>query len=573
MKLLKFLKPYWKIAIMAPICMMAEVIADLFQPKLMAKIVDEGVLNGDLNIIITTGLTMLLIAVLGSIAGMSASAFAGVASQSYSNDLRNETFRKVMSLSLEQTDEFTTGSLVTRLTNDIVATKNLVDVSLRMFVRTSFMFVGGIIMALTLDIHFGAVLICALPVELIILWLVLSKSSPMYSIVQKKLDKLNSVVQENILGARVVKSFVREEYEEERFKKANNELMETSLRVQKLMAILRPFLMLTMNIAVLAIIFIGGLQINAKAMQIGQVMACITYVTQILMSILMIGTMFQTIIRAKVSAARIQEVLDTKPVIVGGNKDMKDFKGDITFNEVTFHYPSFVGKPVLKKVNLKIKAGENVAILGATGSGKTSLVNLIPRFYDVTSGEIKIDGVNIKEFTLESLRRNIGYVLQKSELFSGTIMDNIRWGNEKATDEEVIAAAKIAQAHEFIVKFKDKYKCVIGEKGASLSGGQKQRLAIARAILKKPKILILDDSTSALDLGTEAKLQKALKENLKNTTVIKIAQRVASVMNADKIAVLDNGTICACGTHEELLKTSSLYRNILESQMKGDENI
>ncbi len=573
MKLLKFLKPYWKIAIMSPIFMMAEVIADLYQPKLMADIVDKGVLEGNLNLIFRVGLIMLFIAILGAFSGICASAFSGVASQNYSNDLRNKVFSQVMNLSLEQTDQYTTGSLITRLTNDIVATKNFIDMALRLFVRTSFMFLGGIVMTLTLDINFGLVLICVFPVQFLILWIVLSKSSFLYSVVQKKLDKLNLVVQENIIGARVVKLFVREKYEEERFGDVNDELMQTSLRIQKLMAILSPFLMLIMNISIVAIIFVGGLQIDAKEIQIGQIMAAITYVTQILMSILMLVTMLQIIVRAKVSSSRIQEVLDTKPLVLGGDKDAKIIKGNVLFNSVSFSYPTSEGKPVLDKVNLRIKAGEKMAIIGTTGSGKTSLVNLIPRFYDTTKGSIEIEGVNIKEYTLESLRSNIAYVLQKSELFSGTILDNIRWGNENATEKEVIAAAKIAQADEFIMKFKEGYQSIIGEKGASLSGGQKQRIAIARAILKNPKILILDDSTSALDMDTESSLQKALMENFKNTTIIMIAQRVASVMNANEILVLDKGSICARGTHNELLKTSSLYQSIAESQMKGTTNI
>lgn len=574
MSVFKYLKKYRFFAILTPLFMVGEVLVDLLQPKLMSIIVDEGVLCGDMNIILKTGMMMLGLVILGFFAGSASSATAGITSQNFSNDLRKAVYGKIMNLSFEQTDKFTTGSLITRLTNDVTQVQELVSMVLRMFVRSGLMFAGGIFMTLSLNIEFTKVLVVALPIQLIIIIVFLSKATPLFSIVQKRLDKVNSVVQENVSGARVVKAYVREEHEKNRFSQANTDLMQINLKVQTLLATVMPILMLIMNISVVAIIFIGGKQVQARNMQAGSIMAAITYATMIIMSMMNISNMFQGVSRARASAKRIEEVLATNPAVVGGDirEDIKD--AAISFENVSFHYPSFIGKPVLQNINIDIKSGETVAVLGSTGSGKTSLVNLIPRFYDVSDGQIKIDGKDIREYDLDTLRRAMGIVLQKSELFSGTIADNIRWGNPDADMNDVIRAATIAQADDFISGFNSGYETVIGEKGSSLSGGQKQRLCIARAILKKPKILIFDDSTSALDLGTEARLQKALRDNLSGTTVIMIAQRVASVKNADKIVILDKGTVSAIGTHTELLKTSEVYRDIYNSQMKkgDDEN-
>lgn len=569
-KLIKYLKPYWLLAILSPMFMIAEVTLDLFQPKLMSQIVDKGVITGNINFIIKTGFIMLLLVLCSGVTGLGAAAFASAASQGYGNDLRSVVFRRVMSLSLEQTDKFTTGSLITRLTNDVTAVQELVAMSLRIFVRAPMQFIGGIIMALSFNINFGLVLICALPVQLIILWLVLYKAGPLYSVVQNKLDKVNSVVQENVSGSRIIKAYVREDYENNRFNIANTELMTSTLRVQKLMIILNPVLMIIMNLSVIAIIYIGGLQVEAGAIGIGQVMAAVTYVTQILMSMMMVSMMFQSVTRSRASAERIREVLSTIPIINSGKKIIECcLAGSIIFKDVCFNYPEFSGQPVLQGINLEINPGETFALLGATGSGKTTLVNLIPRFYDTTAGSVTVNGIDVREYDLENLRTKIGFVLQKNELFSGSIMDNIRWGKGDATDEEIFEAARIAQADEFIRSFKEGYNTIIGEKGASLSGGQRQRIAIARALLRKPEILIFDDSTSALDLGTESRLQKALRENLKETTVIIIAQRIASIINADRIAVLDNSHISACGKHSELIETSDLYRDIYNSQARN----
>lgn len=577
MKVLRYLKPYWLFALLCPLAMILEVSMDLLQPTLMSDIVDNGILGDaaadeNLRYVLITGLKMLVFSLIGCFGGIASAAFGTAAAQKMGNDLRKDAFAKVMHMSFQQTDKFTTGSLVTRLTNDITAIQEFVAMSLRMFVRTGMQFIGGITVILTLNVNFGIVLVISLPVQLIAVAIIMKKASPLFSIVQSRLDKVNSVVQENVSGARVVKAFTREEYEINRFDNANTDLMTTNLKVQKLLATLNPILMIIMNASVIAIIMIGGFQVEAKAMQVGEVMAAVTYITQILMSVMMVGMMFQQVSRSAASMKRVNEVLSTNPVISDGNKSAdSDNSGTVEFRNVGFSYPGSSGKPVLSGIDLKVGKGQMIAILGSTGCGKTSLVNLVPRFYDATNGDVLVDGVNVKDYDVDTLRSKIGVVLQKSELFSGTVAENIRWGCDTATDEEVKTAAKIAQAEEFIDGFNDGYDTMISEKGASLSGGQKQRMAIARAIIKKPEILIFDDSTSALDLSTEAKLHKALRENLSGVTVIMIAQRIASVMRADKIAVLENGSICAFGTHKELMESSSVYRDIYYSQMKQGE--
>ncbi len=568
-KLSKYLKPYALFAVLTPLSMVGEVLGDLLQPKLMSKIVDDGVLDQDMDLIIRTGLLMLLVLIGGGACGIAASAFGGIASQSFSRDLRVDVFRRVMGLSFEQTDKFTTGSLVTRLTADITAIQQMVDFMLRMLVRDSLLFFGGIIMMLTLNVRFGIIILCALPVEIIMMIIILKKANPYYSIVAKRLDTVNSVVQENVTGARVVKAYVREDTEEKRFDDANISLMESNLRVQTLMAILQPLLMIILNLSVIAVIVIGGWQVQAQAMKVGEVMAAITYLTQVLHGVMMMSMMFQTLAKASASANRLREVLETDPVIKSGSVSLSDKTGGtVSFKNVSFSYPETKGRPVISDLTLDIKSGESVAILGATGSGKSSLVNLIPRFYDCTAGEVLVDGVNVKDCKLDELRKKVGIVLQKSELFSGTVEDNIKWGDKNATHEEVISAAQAAQADEFIQKIPAGYEGIIAEKGASLSGGQKQRLSISRAVLKKPEILILDDSTSALDLGTEAKLRAEIDRKMNGTTLIIIAQRIQSVKSCDRIAVLDHGKLCACDTHENLLKTCEVYQDIYASQVK-----
>lgn len=569
-KLLKYLKPYWFLALLSPIMMVGEVTMDLFQPQLMSSIVDDGILGKNMSLIISTGILMLILVLLGGTMGILCTYLATRAAQSFGYDLRCDVFKKVMSLSIEQTDKFTTGSLVTRLTNDISMIEDMISMLLRMCVRAPIFFVGGLIFLVHLDLSFSVIVACAIPPLLITVIVILKKATPLFGKVQYKLDKVNSVVQENVGGARVIKAYVREDYENDRFQKANKELRDTNYGVQKLMAFLNPILMVVMNITVIAIIYVGGLQSEVSGMRPGAIMAAITYSTQILMAILNVSTMFQYISRAMASANRIAEVLDCTPVIDDGhgvNNSNSDDDVLVSFKNVSFRYPNTSGRPVLHDINLDVKKGETLAVIGATGSGKTSLISLIPRFYDAVDGEVLFDSTPVKNYKLKELRSRIGYVMQKSELFSDTIMGNIRWGKPDATDEEVVSAAKVAQADDFIMGFNDGYDTYIAEKGASLSGGQKQRISIARALVRRPELLILDDSTSALDLATESKLQRSLRESLGGTTVIMIAQRIASVKNADRIAVIENGTIVDCAPHEILMQRCPTYIDIHDSQL------
>ena len=596
--LFKYMKPYTFLAIVSPLMMIGEVVADLLLPYITSFIVNYGItgidiydsekgsataarimelIHGDefsnMDIIITFCLIMMAITLVGGFFGTFCAYTAAKAAQGFGNDLRCDAYRRVMSLSIEQTDKFTTGSLVTRMTNDITMVMEFMEMIMRMFVRSPMFLIGGTFMLLKLNISFGTVLICTVPVLAVILFVVLRKAMPMYGVLQKKLDKVNSVVQENVSGARVVKAYVREEYECNRFGAANTELKNVNYSVLKLMAVISPVLTIIQSVAIIAVIYIGGLniQIEKAGMDTGTIMAAITYVTQIIMSVMMTTNMFQSISRAIASANRIKEVLDTNPVIISGSECAEKNDIAVEFRNVSFHYPGTVGRPVLKNIDLTINQGETFAIIGDTGCGKTSLVSLIPRFYDASEGEVYIDGMNVKEYNLEKLREKIGYVMQKSELFSDTVTGNIKWGNKNATMEEVRAAADIAQVSTFIDNFNEGFDTFIAEKGASLSGGQKQRMSIARAIIRKPEILILDDSTSALDLSTEAKLRNELKKNLKGTTVIMIAQRIASVMEADRIAVIESdGTIQCIGTHEELMRISPTYRDIYSSQNRKE---
>lgn len=596
-RIFHYLKPYTFLAIISPLLMIGEVFADLCLPKLMSIIVDYGInASGDVSgsplgstimsilhgagpytsmeVILTFGILMLVVVLIGGFFGVMCAYTAAKASQGLGDDLRCDAYRKVMSLSIEQTDKFTTGSLVTRMTNDITMIVEFTEMILRMLVRSPMFFVGGTIMLCTLDIKFGVVLLCSLPIMAVMLAIVLSKSVPMFGKIQKKLDRVNSVVQENVTGARVVKAYVREDYEYDRFEKANSELRDANLRVQKLMAIMHPVLTVVMNAAVIAVIFIGGFEIDNVAgtgMSAGTIMAAVTYVTQVIMSIMMVTMLFHSVSRAMASIQRVGEVLDADAVILSGEKQGEDADVAVSFRNVAFRYPSATGRPVLHDISFDVKRGETFAIIGATGAGKTSLISLIPRFYDATEGEVLVNGVPIREYDLSELRSKISYVMQKSELFSGTVSDNIRWGKEDASDEEIVTAAKIAQADGFITGFSDSYDTYIAEKGASLSGGQKQRMSIARALVRNPEIILLDDATSALDLATETNLRRALRENLRDATVIMIAQRIASVRDADRIAVIEDGTIRDIGSHDELMRTSETYREIYRSQMKQVE--
>lgn len=593
-KLLKYLKKYWYFALLAPIFMIAEVTMDMLVTNKMGTMIDivnsygpTSDNNQFLNTIVSNGIIMLALVLIGVVSGILSGVFANLASQKIANDLRKGLFSKIMHLSFQQSDDFSTASLVTRVTNDVTAVQTMIAMAIRMFIRSLSMFILGIVFTLQISKQFMIVLAVALPLEILIMVFFMIKAFPMFSIVQTKLDKVNSVVHENLTGARVVKAFSKEDYEYNRFVEANDTLTSITLKVNKLMAIIMPLFMLIVYAGMIAIYYIGAnsqfdamlylenfaTSIDPK-ISVGEMEKATTYIMMIMSSLLMIGMTFANMARAAASGKRINEVLETPDIICDGNLDVKTLKetGTIEFKNVDFAYPN-ASASVLENINLKIEKGETVAIVGATGSGKTTLVNLITRFYDVTKGEILVDGENIKNYKLVDLRNKIAIVLQKAELFAGTIKENIKWGNPNATDEEVEWAANIAQAIEFIDSKEKKFDEYVEEKGTSLSGGQRQRLSIARAIVKKPEILIFDDSTSALDLVTEAKLYKAMRDNIADTTKIVVAQRIATAKNADKIVVLDGGTIIAYDTHENLLANCEIYQDIYNSQLKREGDI
>jgi len=568
-KLLSYLKPYWKPTLLAPILMLIEVICDLSQPTLLASIVDNGVAKSNLPYILNTGALMLGIALIGMAGGMGCSVASSIASQNFGASVRSAVFKKIQSLSPLNIDRFKTSSLVTRLTNDITQLQMVVLMSLRIMVRAPLLFIGGIIMAVSLNARLTLILTVSIPLLAAVIYYRMKKSMPLFSFMQQKLDRVNAVIRENLSGIRLVKAFVRADHEKKRFATANDELMHATLRAFNLIITMIPMVMLIMNFSIVAVLWFGGWDINRGNMEVGQIIAFVNYITQILFSLMMIGNILLFVSRASASAERVNEVLDTDIDIK--NADNPDFtplsSGEVTFEKVSFGYSGDKNQLVLKEISFHAPSGKTIAILGSTGSGKSTLVNLIPRFYDVTSGRVMVDKRDVRSIDLYTLRSGMGIVPQDTILFSGTIKDNIRWGKEDATDEEIIEAARVAQAHEFIMSLPEGYNTQLGQRGVNLSGGQKQRIAIARAIIKKPPILILDDSTSAVDVVTEQRIQKALKEFITGSTIFIIAQRISSVMDADKILVLNEGRIEAEGTHEELLKSSPIYQDIYNSQL------
>ena len=571
--MLKYLKKYWVYCLLAPLFMVGEVAMDLIQPDMMADIVDNGVLKSDMELIITVGIKMILLVMTGGFFGVMCGVFANFAAQNFANDLRKDLFRRIMSLSFQQTDKISTGSLVTRLTNDVTQVQQMVMMSIRGFVRNTVMFLGGIIMLYRQSPRFALIAACGLPFVAIFVVYFLRKASPLFAIVQRKLDGINNVMQENVAGARVVKAYVKEDHELRRFDRANEELCTQNLRVQTLLAFMGPCMNIVLNICTVTVILVGGLTVKSGgSLTPGNIMAAITYLAQILHGVTFMANIFQIFTRAKASADRINEVLNSPDIITDGSSlSVPKKKGEIEFQNVSFSYPESSGENVLEDISFTVGKGETLAIIGSTGSGKSSLVNLIPRFYDVTSGQILVDGVNVKDYPTQELRSRIAIVLQKAELYSRPIEANIRWGKRDASDWEVKNAAQIAQADDFICASRFGYHTPVTEGGHSLSGGQKQRISISRAILKDHEFLIFDDSTSALDLKTESNLYEALRTQCPDVTKIIIAQRIASIKGADRIAVLDNGRIVSLGTHEELLKTSEIYQNIYRSQMKEGE--
>lgn len=571
----KYLKKYWLFFILAPLFMLGEVSMDLLQPRLMADIVDEGVLGlssggvGNMELIIHTGLRMIGLVLFGCFCGVMSGVFANLCSQNYGNDIRKDAFRKVMSFSFEQTDRFSTGSLITRVTNDITQVQNLVSQCIRGFVRTFLLFAGGILCMLTLDLSFGVVVACALPLIAVCVAFFISKANPMFTILQDKLDRVNNVMQENVSGTRVVKAYVKEEYEKKRFGTANAELVGTQLDVLLLFSYMTPIMNIILNVSVVAVIKVGAIEVSAGSISPGDVMAAITYISQILNAVMRMTMIFQTVSRGAASGRRIKEVLACEPSIADGYfMGETAVRGKVEFKDVSFSYSGMGGEKVIDHFNLTIEPGETLGILGATGCGKSTLVNLIPRFYDVTDGQVLVDDVDVREYTLNALRKKVAVALQKSEIFSTTIRENIAWGDPQAEEDRIRHAADVAQALEFIEGKEDGLDTQVAQGGHSLSGGQKQRVAISRAILKNAEILVFDDTTSALDLKTEAKLYNALKKEYAHMTKIIIAQRIASVKDADRIAVIENGRLAALGSHEELIESSEIYRDIYDSQLK-----
>lgn len=568
-KLAIFLKPYWLWAVLAPLLMALEVAMDLAQPRLIEHIIDVGIAQGDMSIVVSTGIWMVVLAVIGMIGGVGCGFFTVLAGQGFGFDLRDALFKKVQSLSFRNLDQLETGGLITRLTNDVTQVQEMVMMMLRIMVRTPLLMVGSLIMAILTSPKLALIFVVLVPIITAVLVWVINKTFPMFGEVQRRLDKLNTVMQENLAGVRVVKAFARSNHEVERFGDANDSLMNQNIRVMQISAVTMPIMMLTLNAGVIAALWFGGSFVQVGDLKVGELVAFINYLTQTLMALMMVSMLVVRIARAEASAARIAEVMEAEPAIQPNPQaaPLIDPKGRVVFEKVSFNYNPADNDPVLKQISFQAEPGETVAILGATGAGKSSLVNLIPRFYDITAGSITIDGQDVREIDESSLRKHVSIALQETVLFTGTIRDNIRYGRPEASDEEVIAAAKMAQAHEFISSFPDGYDSVVGQRGVNLSGGQKQRLAIARALLTNPSILILDDSTSAVDVVTEAKLQTALGDLPTKLTRIVVAQRISTVLQADKILVLDDGEIVAEGRHADLMESSPIYREIYNSQM------
>ncbi len=568
-KLAYFLKPYWLWATLAPLCMVLEVAMDLMQPRLIQRIIDEGIAQSNMQVVIRTGLTMGGVATVGLLGGVGCTIFAILAGQAFGADLRGALFRKVQSLSFGNLDTLETGNLITRLTNDVTQVTEVVMMLLRVMVRVPLLLIGSLIMAAVTSPRLALLFVVLIPIVLLFLSWIVNKAFPMFGRVQKKLDVINTVLQENLAGVRVVKAFVRARHEMGRFHRSNDALMDQNILAVRTVAVTMPTMMLILNAGAVAALWIGGVQVNAGGMQVGQIIAFLNYLTQTLMSLMMVSMLTMRISRAEASAVRILEVMESEPVVQNRPGARTEFvaHGHVEFDDVSFDYDGEEQMPVLRNVSFHAEPGQTVALLGATGSGKSSLVHLLPRFYDVSAGRVLIDGVDVRDIDERTLRRRIGMALQESVLFSGTIRDNIRYGQPDADDEEVMAAAKLAQAHDFIMGFANGYDSIVGQRGVNLSGGQKQRIAIARALLVDPDLLILDDSTSAVDVETEARIQDALGQVRKGRTNFVVAQRISTVLAADKILVLDDGRIVAEGTHSQLLAASPIYREIYESQM------
>ena len=581
--LLRFIKKYWFTALLAIVFLIGEIVIDLYQPRMMALIVNEGILGlsrggvSDMDLIISTGIKMLLLVLACGVCGVLSGIFTNITGQGSTNEIRKLCFDRIMHFSFDQTDNFSTGSLITRITNDVTQVQRLIIQLIRGFTRCIMFFLGGTAALLTLDTSFGVIVACALPLILLDIIFVVWRTNPLFTVLQESLDRLNMIIQEDVAGIRVVMAFIQEPREEERFADANRHLVDTQFNVQMLLACMRPVMNIVLNLAAVGIIYVGAVQVKAGDLAPGTVMAAITYLSQILIGMMMLAMIFQTISRGMASLRRVQAVVETESEITrvpesaeGASAKAEDgSRGTVRFENVSFAYPD-TGTEILHDISFRVDHGETLAIIGATGCGKTSLVSLIPRFYDATEGRVLVDGIDVRAYDPIALREKVTVCLQKSELFSTTIRDNILLGRPDASEEEVRAAAESAQADAFILQQPEGYDTPVAERGMSLSGGQRQRIAIARALLKRGEILIFDDSTSALDLKTEAALYAALDRNYADVTRIIIAQRIASVRNADRILVLDGGTIAASGTHEELMASSPVYRDIYDSQLREE---
>lgn len=572
----KYVKPYKAAFIIGPCLMITEVLGEIMLPKLMSMIINHGVVNRNSQYIVSIGLCMIGIAILMAISGIGAAYFSAKASIGFTSDLRTDLFAKVQQFSFKNIDDYSTGSLVTRLTNDVQQVQQVMMMGLRLALRAPGMLIGALIMAFIMNAKLAVIILVVIPILTVAIALILKTAYPRFTVMQTKLDKLNSGIQEALTNVRVIKSFVREDFEKEKFRANNEGLQKSSLDAMKIVIATMPVMMLAMNITTLAVVWYGGNIIINGGMQVGDLTAFTTYIVQILMSLMMLSMVFLQSSRAMASIKRINEVMNTEIDLTdehAARKDLKVTRGRVEFKDVGFCYHKDSGEQVLEHIDFTAEPGQIIGIIGSTGSGKTSLVQLIPRLYDATWGEVLVDGVNVKDYSLHHLREDVGMVLQKNVLFSGTIEENLRWGNEEASMEELRTIADAAQADEFITAFQKGYDTDMGQGGVNVSGGQKQRLCIARALLKKPKILILDDSTSAVDTATEAKIRECFRTTLKDTTKFIIAQRIGSVEEADQILVLDDGRIIGMGTHEELLESCEAYQEIYYSQRDKEKEV
>lgn len=569
-KIFKYLKGSYFFAIAAPLMMLLEVMMDLQQPKLMSDIVDIGIANGNQQYIFETGLKMIVVAVIGFIGGIGCVSTSAVAGISLGTRLRQAIFDKIQTLSFAEIDKLKTSSLITRLTNDVTQVQNTVLMMLRIMVRAPLLVIGGIIMAMTISPRLTLIFAVAMPILVFFVILIVRKSFPLFLKMQEKIDRVNTIMRENLLGVKVVKAFVGHEKEEQRFKTANDDFVKWSTRAQKVTVLLWPLLTLLQNLSIIALLWFGGNMEIAGELETGEIMAFMNYLVQILMSMMMAVMLVINFSRAKVSADRVNEVLETETTIKNPQSPAKTDNFDVEFRNVYFGYNSSPDEYVLKNISFKACKGETVGIIGGTGSGKSSLICLIPRLYDTSEGSVLIGGIDVKKLSIESLRENIGVVMQDSILFSGTVEENLKWAKEDINEVEMEQALLDAQAYEFVSVLQDKYQSIIEQRGKNFSGGQKQRLSIARTFIKNPRILILDDSTSAIDMATEARIQYNLSKRKKDTILFIIAQRISAIRDADKIIVLDEGEVSAIGTHDELIRSNEIYKSIAMSQLREE---